>query len=637
MSVQAPSDDSPTQGANPQRIRVLSATLADQIAAGEVVERPASVLKELVENAVDAGATRVEVELEEAGLRKIVVRDDGHGMHPEDLVLALTRHATSKVRAPEDLVEVVTLGFRGEALASMAAVADVVLESRRPQDGAGTRLKSRPGLPPELEPVGMPIGTRVEVSRLFANVPARRKFMRSEATEIGHCSETMLRLAISHPGVHLRLRHGSRTLLDLPSVELSERIEQVLARRSNAPLRRIEGERDGVAVSAFLAPAQAAIRQRHGLFVVVRRRVVKERSLSRIVTAAYGDRLAAGLHPVAAVLVEPPPGTVDVNVHPQKAEVRFADPQRVYSAVRTVLAEWGSEATSPSEPVSAVTRLTAGATTALQTFAQSESPARERMTTGAAGASSYRLRTRAAEADYQTARRQLQQEVAQLRGSLQVEPVVRHEGTESAAPTRLREAPPASSEPELGLLTCLPGPVALVRQGDRVLAVDLKRLRSHLVYLRLAEDLGGGSIAAQGLLQPTVIRRPKADVTLCLRAADALTELGIVVESFGSDALMVRAVPATRRCCVEEPALYDLIDRVLPWLRVRRRDADDGPGREEMLQALSQTGGSDPAPRLARRWLKELLERGVALEEAPGIRVWTAEQLVDAKARRDGR
>jgi len=616
----------------------MPAALADQIAAGEVVERPASIVKELVENAIDAGAKRVEVELTRGGSERIVVLDDGRGMHPEDLPLSITRHATSKVRAASDLVEIRTLGFRGEALASIAAVADVTMETRRGDDTAGTRMRSRPGLEPELSPVGRPVGTRVEIASLFVNVPARRKFLRSEATEVGHCTDTMVRLAISHPGVHLRLRHGSRTLLDLPGAALPERIAAVLSRRVRAPITRVQGVHEGVDVEAFLAPPSAAVKGRGHTFVVVRRRVVRERSLASAISAAYGDQLPSGHGPVACLRVDPPAGEVDVNVHPQKAEVRFSNPQAVYAAARHVLslavAQWADAPPAPST----TTRFTAGAQAALERSAQAE-PAQAgapRFSAGASKGATYRLKTAATRTDYDAHRSEARAAASRLRDRLAHAKT--SGGADGGTATQQRfETPvsavtpapaPAPRGPELTLLTCLPGPVALLRLDDAVLSVDLKRLRSHLVYERLVAELGGGTVGAQGLLAPVVVHRSPQDVALCLSRVDALEELGVVVEAFGDDALLVRAVPAQLRDCVDEPDIDDLVDKVVAWLRVEspREDAEQ-TGTHGIAAVLAQARGADPAPRLARRWVRELIEQDRDLSKVPGIRRFAAEDL----------
>lgn len=607
------------------RIAVLGREIADQIAAGEVVDRPASVVKELVENAVDAGATRVDVELENAGMDRIVVRDDGHGIHPDDLVLAITRHATSKLRTSSDLLDVVTLGFRGEALASLAAVATVVLESRMRSATAGTRLRSRPGLPPEHEPVAMAPGTRIEATRLFGNVPARRKFVRTEATEVAHCTETMLRLGVSHPHVHLSLTHNGRKVLALVASSLPDRLVQVLHRRTQARATRVEGEHGGVSVVAFLTPAEAALRSRAGLFVVVRRRVVHHVELAHIVEAAYGDALPKGRYPIACLVVDPPRGTVDVNVHPQKAEVRFADPQVVYTAVRAALGQWRTTAVAEAPAVRSVNSEVA---VALDAWGRTggggtlPSSALER-------GSAYRLQTRAASEGYSVERSRLREAAEELRtrsASAAADRRVETNGHDADTPVASAELPLGTPEDSLLLMTCLPGPVGIFRSGEDLLAVDLRRLRSHLLFRRLTADLGGGRVEAQGLLEPVLVRCRSQDVDLVVRGQALLEELGIVAEAFGGETVRVRAVPAILRHCVDEPDVHDLLQRVLPWLRLRQND----PTAEAhvAIEAIAEIRGADPAPRLARRWLRELVLAGESIDELPGVRRWSSQELV---------
>ena len=779
------------------RIAVLSPLAIDQIAAGEVVERPASVVKELVDNAIDAGASRIDVELEDGGVARISVRDNGRGIHPDDLLLAVTRHATSKLRDPSELTDISTLGFRGEALASVAAVARVDLRSRQPHAAVGVHLHARPGEPPRLAPAGMPVGTQIEVHGLFANLPARRKFMRAEATEVGQCSETVLRLAIVHPEVHFTLRHGRRELLALPKGTASERVAQVLGRRAAGPLFAFSGEEDGVAVQVWLPTPEAASRGRGGPYLIVRRRVVRERSLGQIVAQAYGLTGEA----TACVWVEPPRASVDVNVHPQKSEVRFSDPQRVYAAVRRVLAAamaaapWAGQervaggADGPVWPPMAMvgaiagaaadedmadetgeTRDTAGAQS-VRTAARGEAregaqdagagrgrrisaetggsagdagvsegagredgaragrsgggrgippigfvteergagagvsegtggstgrgvsegagrdpragqggervsegagrvpragPGGERVSEGTGGAEErvsegtgggraggYRLTTRALGSDYDEHKRGMIAAAAALRpadarvdaAAAPVAPPAEIEAglfaasqlvvdAAEAAPAATREpAGPRAGGPEF--LLCLPGPVAVFAERDALLAVDLRRLRSHLVYLRLQRDLiGKRTVAIQGLLNPAVVHRAAEEVGLIMAAQAELRALGVDVDRFGEDAVVVRGVPAHLRHCVDDADVGDLVARIVPWLRIRTREADASAIERGLLGAIATTHGSDPAPRLARRWLGELIEAGATIAEVPGVRRWTASALLGGDVQR---
>jgi DNA mismatch repair protein MutL len=324
--------------ASPQKIRILPATLADQIAAGEVVERPASVVKELVENAIDAGARRVEVEIESGGRRLIRVVDDGSGMIPDDARLALKRHATSKIASADDLWGLRTFGFRGEALPSIAAVSRLTLATKIAGAGAGFRMVVEAGVETDAREAGIPDGTQVEVRDLFFNTPARQKFQKSEATESANVSEAMLRLALAHPDVHFRLRAAGRVALDLPAHrELGERVRAALARRGASVLHEAEGEEGGHRVRAFLAGPDEASTTPRSTFLFVGGRFVRDRSLLHALAFGYGALLEKGRYPLATLFIEVPGQELDVNVHPQKLEVRFARPQEVYSAVRHVV------------------------------------------------------------------------------------------------------------------------------------------------------------------------------------------------------------------------------------------------------------------------------------------------------------
>ncbi len=317
---------------------MLPAALADQIAAGEVVERPASIVKELAENAIDAGARRVDVEIEAGGRRLVRVVDDGCGMVPEDARLALRRHATSKIASADDLWGLPTFGFRGEALPSIAAVSRLTLATRPPEAEVGFELAVEAGAETAAREIGMPPGTQVTVRDLFFNTPARAKFLKSEATETANISEAMLRLGIAHPGVHLRLRVAGRVALDLPvHRDLGERVRAALARRGASVLHEAAGDENGARVRAFLAGPEEVSTTARSTFLFVGGRFVRDRSLLHALALGYGPLLEKGRYPLAALFLDLPGREVDVNVHPQKMEVRFARAQEVYAAVRHVV------------------------------------------------------------------------------------------------------------------------------------------------------------------------------------------------------------------------------------------------------------------------------------------------------------
>lgn len=307
-----------------QRVQVLAQEVVDQIAAGEVVERPASVVKELVENALDAGALHIRIELEDAGLGLIAVVDDGEGMAAEDVRCAFQRHATSKIRTVDDLQRIVTFGFRGEALASIAAVSTTTVVSRRREDLSGTRVTVRAGRIVGHGETGAPPGTRVEVTDLFAQVPARRKFLKAPATELGHVSEAVTRFALAFPRVSFLLKHGMRTLLDYPSSSSpEERLAQVFGRDRAALMHPFAARGPAGHVWGYLGDPQLTLPSPRQVYTYVNGRSVRDRLLVHGLTAGYHTLLMHGRYPVAVLFVEVDPGEVDVNVHPAKIEVRF--------------------------------------------------------------------------------------------------------------------------------------------------------------------------------------------------------------------------------------------------------------------------------------------------------------------------
>ena len=315
------------------KIRLMPDALANQIAAGEVVERPASVVKELVENSLDAGAQSVFVLIEKSGKDRIRVVDDGIGMSPEDARLALERHATSKLFSTEDLVNISTLGFRGEALPSIASVSHFTLQTREASSNAGYELSIEGGKLVREGELGLPPGTIVDVRRLFENVPARRKFLRADVTESTHIAQRMSNLAVCYPDVHFRLEHAKRTLLDVPSVSSKrERLYQVEKSWIESAVT-LDDHVGSLALQAWLSPPAESRGASSRLHVYVNGRPVKNRILTHAVVDAYRQVSSKSGTPLVYLFLELPPDKLDVNVHPSKSEVRFVDQQLVHQAV----------------------------------------------------------------------------------------------------------------------------------------------------------------------------------------------------------------------------------------------------------------------------------------------------------------
>ena len=314
-------------------VRLLEEHVVNQIAAGEVIERPASVVKELVENSLDAGARTLEVLLVDGGRQRIRVRDDGRGMGEQDALMCLERHATSKIRHAEDLASVQSLGFRGEAIPSIAAVSRFQLVSRPADAEVATRLRVEGGTLTDVRQLGAPVGTEVDVRSLFFNVPARRKFLRTAATELSHCTETVTRVALMRPDVDVRLRHGERVLIQAPAGDLARRAVDCLGPDAKG-MFPVDLDRHGIRVQGLASPPGKGRSYASGaLYLYVNGRWVKDIVLRRAIYQAYRDLMPKGRYPVVVLDVRLPPGEVDVNVHPTKAEVRFVNPRDVTALV----------------------------------------------------------------------------------------------------------------------------------------------------------------------------------------------------------------------------------------------------------------------------------------------------------------
>jgi DNA mismatch repair protein MutL len=530
------------------RIHILSQELANQIAAGEVVERPASVAKELCENAVDAGARRIDVEIEAGGRRLIRVVDDGCGMTAEEARLALQRHATSKIASADDLWGLATFGFRGEALPSIAAVSRLTLRTKMAGAAAGFRLLVDAGVETDAGEVGMAEGTQLEVRDLFFNTPARLKFMKSEATEAANVSEAILRLALAHPEVHFRLRANGRGTLDLPPHrDMAERVRAALARRGAKVLHEAEGEEGGIKVRAFLASPEEAAPAGRSTFLFVGRRFVRDRALLHALAQGYGELLEKGRYPLAALFVDVPGQELDINVHPQKLEVRFSRPQEVYAAVRHVVGRAVSRAPWLAvSPIRAYTLPPERVAQAVEDRPLPLGPTRDR-----------------------------QEPLSAVRspGERQGAPTL---------PTLLRdEALPAAAEPALrGFFSGLEyiGQLRrtyLVCEGpSELVLVDQHAAHERIMFERLRVAHRQRAVVRQRLLFPIPIELDEVAAAVACEGTtvEALAGLGFEVESFGPRSMLLRAVPDLLKDVDPKPLLRDVLHRVAEGDSLRRAE-----------------------------------------------------------------
>lgn len=521
-------------------ISILPPELADQIAAGEVVERPASVVKELCENALDAGARKIEVEIEAGGRRLVRVVDDGCGMTAEDARLSLARHATSKIREANDLWSLGTFGFRGEALPSIAAVSRVVMRTKVVGTTAGFKMLLEAGREMEAGETGMPDGTQIEVRDLFFNTPARLKFLKTEATETGNVSEAVLRLALAHPEVHFKVRTNGRSLLDLPPHrDFAERARAALARRGAGVLHEAAGEENGNCVRVFLASPEEASTSPRSTFLFVGRRFVRDRSLLHALTMGYAELLEKGRYPLAALFVDVPGHDLDVNVHPQKTEVRFARAQEVYGAVRHVVA-------------AAVARAPwlAAAVTPLRAYTLP--PSRPTVP-----------------ASYQGVPLRFDEETGEVHSG------ARDEMNEPSANTGTPSAD-VVTEPSLsgffaGLdyIGQLHRTYLICQSAGELILVDQHAAHERVAFQRLRLAHRQRSIPRQRLLFPIPIELDEAAASMvdAPQIQQALADLGFEAEPFGGKTLLLRAVPELLKGADPKPLLLDVIGRLADGTR----------------------------------------------------------------------
>jgi DNA mismatch repair protein MutL len=549
----------------------LPEDLVNKIAAGEVVERPASVVKELVENALDAGARSVHVDVEGGGKTLIRVRDDGQGMSRADAELALERHATSKLRTLLDLQSIASHGFRGEALPSIASVAELVLRTRDDSSPAGSEVAVSHGRRQHIRDVGHPRGTTVEVRDLFHAVPARRKFLKADSTEAGHVAEAVTLLALAHPETGFFLRSGGRTLVEAPPASgLGPRVFQIFGPRFLDGLRPVEGGTEWARVRGFVSRPDQPRPARPALRLYVNGRPVRDRALSRAVAEAYRGAGAGDRGFEAIVFVDLPPHLVDVNVHPAKTEVRFADGRTVWTAVeravRQAIAGGGEVVEVPSVRVGADAP-SGRVEAAVQTFlSRTEAP-------GPPGVD---------RAPYA--------------------------GGGSSAPARVAEAADAAAPTVLGQhrLTYI-----VATDGGDLLIVDQHSAHERVRFERLRQQLEQRAVESQRLLEPLVLElapelRPVLDAS-----REDLDALGYDVEAFGGISTRVRAVPAVLGTRDPGPALErvlrDLLEREAgDWMVSGPRDrlaatlachsavrAGQGLSPESMAAIVNDLGRTD--------------------------------------------
>ncbi len=521
-------------------IRQLPPNLVNRIAAGEVVERPASVVKELIENAIDAGARRIDVVVDGGGLRLIRVTDDGSGMDAGDLALAVERHATSKL-AGDDLERIVTLGFRGEALPSIGAVARLSIASRASSASEAHEIAVDAGRKSALKPAALAGGTRVEVRDLFYATPARLKFMKSERAEAAAIADVVKRLALAKPEIGFSLGSQDRVSLRLEACPAGlidhalARLACILGEAFAADALPLRVARGGMALEGFAGLPTLHRPNALQLYLVVNGRPVRDKLLVGTVRAAYGDLVPQGRYPMLALFLDLPPHEVDVNVHPAKSELRFRDPNAVraliVAALKEALETAGHRATSSL------------AQAALDRVLRPGERARPQLGGGAYRAPPGRSRQAFGFSDNAQA---------------PLDPLAEPSGDTRGTSTE--DAALGANYPLGAARAQLHDTFIIAETEDALVIVDQHAAHERLVYERLKRSFSNGGIARQLLLIPEVVELDAESAGLLLGAAEDLERLGLVIEPFGASALVVREVPSLLGTCDVKGLLKDLAD-----------------------------------------------------------------------------
>jgi DNA mismatch repair protein MutL len=596
----------PTDGAPPPAgaaagvpaIALLPDALISQIAAGEVIERPASVVKELLENAIDAGADHVELRIEDGGLRRLLVSDNGRGIAPEQIRLALLRHATSKVRSLADLERVASLGFRGEALASIASVSQLVLTSRTEEVAHAWVIDARPGeaLPEQPAPAAAGLGTTIEVRDLFSATPARRKFLKAAGTEGAHCLEAVRRIALAHPGVAFDVYQDGREVRHWAATDLEVRTREAIG--DQGVLHPLFAQAGPMQVDGLICDPDAARGRPDRQYLYVNGRFVRDRMLGQAVRQAYRDRLHGDRHPVYALFIRIDPALVDVNVHPAKTEVRFRDAAAVrslvYHAVEATLAGAAQQRETPGE-ARTISLAGAGLPSARQDgaiprsgnlFVMPRPPSGDVAATlqfYASGALDA-LAARESAPGFSGDREQPVRRPGAADSLNDFEPPAAartddasragtspHEDDVNAATLAAGESQQDSSSPRLGYaIAQLHGIYLLAQTAEGMIIVDIHAAHERIVLERLRRQVQAQRIAQQPLLIPAVFKASELDVALVADEGEAIAALGIEIDVMSPTTLAVRSVPALLARGDPAALARDVLDA---WQSPSRQDA----------------------------------------------------------------
>lgn len=603
-------------------IQLLPDAIANQIAAGEVIQRPASAVKELLENAVDAGASQINLILKDAGKTLIQVVDDGGGMSETDARMSFERHATSKIRITDDLFNIQTKGFRGEALASIAAVAQVELKTKRVEDELGTKICIENSEVVDQEPCSTANGTSLSIKNLFFNVPARRKFLKSDPVEVRHISDEFQRVAMAHPDIAMTMTHNGNESFHLEAGTFRQRIVSIFGKQYNQRLVPVEEETTIVHISGFIGKPEFARKTRGEQFFFVNQRFIKNHYLHHAIQAAAAELLPPKAHPAYYLFLTIDPKMVDVNIHPTKTEVKFIEEKALYaiirSAVRQALGKYNiapsldfeQETTFNAPPITKDTKITPPEIKVNPNYNPFEVEQPNLRTPGGGTSAPPRPapRERHNLENWKTAFEGLEEVATETQQTLNIlesadAPTVVSSKMDEPAPF---QAPPTTGS---GIAFQLHGKYIISSIRSGLLVIHQQRAHERILFERFVRSMEQSAGASQRQLFPSTLELPAQDAALVRDMMEDLLGLGFGIREFGQNAFILEGLPAD--CAENDPA--ELLESVLESFKISSADARLSQ-RELLARSMASTASIKPGKALQAEEMNHLIDQLFACE-----------------------